>query len=167
MAETFCDVLVLDQVVFIPAYRSPHKRSSRVKADKRIAMVRAAVRGNDKFIVSDFEVKRTEKSYSIITAEYLKKKHTNAKLYSLIGADSVENLHTWRSIEDLEKIVNFVVVDRPSFSPVNKKIKTKLINMPAVGISSTDIRRRLKLGKSIRYLVPDAVLKIIKQSKLY
>ena len=131
-------------------------------------MVKEAIKGNPFFAVSDFEIKRKGKSYSIDTLRYFRKKYgKKTRLYFIIGSDSLSELKRWRGIQDIFKLACFVVVNRPGFPMKNLPAKSAAVVLPGFGVSSTRLRQRLAQGKSIQYLVPAAVAKIIRQQRLY
>ncbi len=169
IAQMVLETFDLDKVVFIPSSLPPHKNGRDViPADHRIAMVQLAVKDNALFAVSDYEMKRGGKSYSIDTVIYLRECYPlRTKFFFIIGNDHLTKLHTWRRIEEIVKIVSFVAVYRPGFEAVSSRIKTKSIVIPGVMASSSDIRRRIAAGKTVRYLVPDRVLGYIEKHKLY
>ena len=158
----------LDKVFFVPSNLPPHKADKNMAAaEERLRMVRMAVRGNKDFGVSDFEVKKKGKSYSIDTVTYFKKRYPEAKIFFIIGSDHLLALHTWRRIDDILKLVSFVAVYRPGYKAVRSRIKVRSIVVPGVHTSSSDIRRRIASGKTVRYLVPEGVLRHVKKYKLY
>jgi nicotinate-nucleotide adenylyltransferase len=152
IAEEIRERMHLQKVIFVPSYMPPHKSEKKLAAaDSRFKMVKEAIKDNPFFSVSDSEIKRRGKSYSIDTLRYFKKKYgKKTRLYFIIGSDSLPELKRWREIQNIFKLAGFVVVNRPGF-----------------GVSSTQIRQRLAQGKSIQYLVPGAVAKIIRQQRLY
>jgi nicotinate-nucleotide adenylyltransferase len=169
IAQVACEKLDLDEVVFVPSNQPPHKSAKNVvSAEHRYNMVKLAIEGNDKFSISDYEVKKKGKSYSIDTMEYFREKYSKrTKLFFIVGDDSVATLHSWKKIDELTKIVAFVAIKRLGFKSSNNKIKVKQFSMLNLGISSSHIRRAVSESRSIRYLVPDNVVEYINQNKLY
>ncbi|HHT9120881.1 MAG TPA: nicotinate-nucleotide adenylyltransferase [Candidatus Hypogeohydataceae bacterium YC41] len=172
----------LSMVLFIPSYLPPHKGSKNLaEARHRYEMVRLAIKGNKHFAVSDTEITRKEKSYTIETVELLLRQYGGTcDLHLIIGADTVQELPSWKEIGRLASLCRIVVVNRPGaglegFSqliPVLGKEKVEemqrmSVQIPPVGISSTEIRARLREGRQIKYLVPDAVEKYILKKGLY
>lgn len=177
MAQMAFDKFRLDKMLFIPCYLPPHKGSREIApAQDRMEMLRRAIKGNPHFSISDIEIKRGGRSYSIDTIKGLKNssKPTD-RYYFLIGSDSLRDFYSWVEADELLKLCEFIVVERPGLSvaqifrksPRKKKYFTKIVSEFPVGISSTDIRRRVRSGKSIRFLVPDRVEKYIEQKGLY
>ena len=169
MAQSAAEALKLDTVLFIPAFCSPLKSKHNIPAaDKRLAMVKAAIKGNLVFKVYDGELRRQGISYTIDTLIELTKANPKAKFYLLLGADSLKQFHRWKDSQGILRLVNLVILNRPGFDKnYPKQWPYVKVNMPAVDISSSDIRERLKLKKSIWYLTPKAVIRYINQHKLY
>src|SRR5690348_5114005 len=107
----------LDKVIFVPAFIPPHKTVNHLAAPKdRLAMVRLAIADNPSFAVSDYEIKKGGRSFSIETVRYFRQIYKNkAKLYFIIGGDSLVTLPTWRQIDELLKLVTFIAVNRPGY----------------------------------------------------
>jgi nicotinate-nucleotide adenylyltransferase len=163
LAREALELLHLEKVIFIPAAISPFKDAPAASAEMRLSMLRAAIKGEDRFSVDDCELRRKPPSYTIDTVKEIRQREENAELYCLIGSDNLAGLRQWHRFNELEKTVQFVILDRTggqidrSFLVVGRKLD----------ISATDIRKRVALDQSIRYLVPPAVEEIIGQGKLY
>jgi nicotinate-nucleotide adenylyltransferase len=134
-------------------------------------MLSLAVKGDSSFTISDVEKERGGVSYTIDTVRSFLRNGDADRVHLLIGADSLLELHTWRNWEELLDLATVAVMGRPgrSLGSVNTAVLKKVIilDTPMIDISATDIRRRVKEGKSIRYLVPDAVREYIEQHNLY
>lgn len=169
LAENVCDALDLERVYFVPCGIPPHKTfKNLLSGEKRLAMIQKAIKGNQRFSVSNFEIKRNNKSYSIDTVNYFRKKFgTGYKIYFLIGQDSAESLSQWKDIEDLCKKVCFIAVGRPGVEQKSKSCGVRYIDAPEVEVSSSDIRKKIKSGKSVKYFLPDGVIQYINKQKLY
>ncbi|MDK7355691.1 nicotinate-nucleotide adenylyltransferase [Peptoniphilus harei] len=178
ICEYIKEEMGLDKVIFIPTGNPPHK-DLELSAEDRYEMVRLAISPNPDFEISDIETTRVEKSYTVDTIRELKKIYKEEKLYFLIGLDSLFQLKTWMKIGDLSQEIEFVVALRPGYldkEEVNKEIdflrenfgtKINLIKTPLYEISSTDLRDRIREGKSLRYLIPKKVLDYIEESGFY
>lgn len=178
ICEYIKDEMGLDKVIFIPTGNPPHK-DLEVSAKDRYEMVRLAISPNPDFEISDIETTRVKMSYTVDTIRELKKIYREEKLYFLIGLDSIFQLKTWMKIGDLSKEIEFVVALRPGYinkEEINREIdflrenfgtKVNLINTPIYEISSTDLRDRIREGKSLRYLIPKKVLDYIEESGFY
>ena len=126
-------------------------------------MLQAAIEGQDGFTVDDCELKRPPPSYSIDTVLQIREREPKSELFWLIGADNVTGLDKWHRFEELKKLVQFVVLDR-AWSGEKQLYPVIQRN---IDISATEIRNRVAAGRSIRYLVPRAVEKIIRCENLY
>jgi nicotinate-nucleotide adenylyltransferase len=159
-----CEELGFDQLIFVPAAVSPFKSPAFVSGEMRLSMLRAAIEGQKDFLADDCELKRPPPSYSIDTVLQIREHDPKAEFFWLIGADNVEGLNKWHRIEELRKLVQFVVLDRGC---TKKAAHNYSIVQRNIDISATDIRKRVASGRSIRYLVPRAVEEIIRREKLY
>jgi nicotinate-nucleotide adenylyltransferase len=179
-AEAVRQEFNLDKVVFIPAGRPPHKNADLItNPEHRYIMTALATASNEYFEVSRIEVEKTEISYTVDTIKDLRTKYGEAvDIFFITGADSVLELLTWHKAEELLKLCSFIAVTRPGFDKgeLEQKvyeIKSKYngeiisIEVPLLEISSTDIRERVREGKSIKYLLPSDVEKYIEKNGLY
>ena len=174
----------LSRVLFIPAYLPPHKGAEGLaEARYRYEMVKLAIKGNRHFKVSDIEIARGEKSYTVETVELLLKQYEETcSLYLIIGADTLQELPSWKEIGRLAGLCHMAVVNRPGGSlpgeafsqliPILGREKVEemqrlSVQIPPIGISSTEIRARLREGRQIKYLVPQAVEEYIRKKGLY
>lgn len=169
IAQTVYEKLKLDAVVFVPSNLPPHKSSVGVAdAKHRLMMAQLAVKKYPHFRVSDFEVKKEGKSYSIDTVRYFMQKNSSAdKFFFIIGQDSLPTLNTWKDIAQLRRMVDFVVVNRAGVKSDEGNVKVRSLSMPALEISSSEIRQRIAQGKTARYLLPDGVEDYIRKHHLY
>lgn len=166
------DQLHFDRVLFIPAANPPHKSDpSLAPPSDRLEMTRLAIEGNAVFQASDIEIKRDGRSYSIDTLDSLAAEHPGDKFSLIIGADNFLEFETWKSAQEILTKAEVVVMNRQGFSAQPGKNEfvrlVRFVRVPNIGISSTDIRRRVKLGRSIRYLVPPSVENYIRRKGLY
>lgn len=163
IAERARETLKLDRLILVPTADTPLKDPKALApAHHRLAMARLAVRGST-LAVSAFEVDRRGTSYTIDTVAALKPQ------FLVIGADSLASLPRWHRIRDLAALVTFAVAARPGFKPgrVPGYIRHTLVHAPLLDISATDLRERLRVGRSIRWLVPDAIERYIRRHGLY
>lgn len=172
-AEAAKEAAKLDEVWFIPTLVPPHKPQPGADANLRLQMVEAAIKGNSDFQLEGIELNREGTSYTIETVSAIQEQHPEIMFYWIVGSDMVKDLPNWRRIEELAQQISFIGLERPDQpsedSELPAYIRRKLLraNMPLIGISSTDIRRRLKEGRSIRYMLPESVLEIIQKDGLY
>ncbi|HHX65097.1 MAG TPA: nicotinate-nucleotide adenylyltransferase [Chloroflexi bacterium] len=165
--------LGLDSILFVPARVSPLKLPGTCfSVEDRLRMVDLAVRDNPHFCVSRVDVDRPGPSYTADTLRALQEAYPDAELYFIMGADSLESLHRWYRPEEIIHRARLVVVSRPGHAIELDALEAKLPGISDVveplttldiGISSTDIRRRLQVGLPIRYQVPDVVEAYIRE----
>ena len=140
----------------IPVYRLPKELYSKQQNDYV------------KKYISDYEVKKGGKSYTIDTVQHFREKlGDDVKLFFIVGGDAASQLNTWRNVDEITQHVSFVVVNRPGSDDCTPEIPHHSITMPGLDIASSYIRRRLIQGKSIKYLVPDEVFRYIEKHKIY
>lgn len=171
VAEHVRSELQLDRIIFVPAAIPPHKRADEIiAADHRLAMVRRAIEGNSHFDVAEIEIERGGVSYTVDTLRQLKER-SHSELLLLIGMDNLLEFHTWKSPEKILQLATVVVLTRPGFSsadiPREMNNHVTICPVPEIGIASREVRRRVREGKSIRYLVRDSVAEYIEQQNLY
>lgn len=169
----------LDKVVFIPTGRPPHKDDKNIiDGFHRKKMVELSIKDNPYFVLSDIELKKSGISYTIDTINELKDIYKEDTLYMIIGADSLLNFESWKDPSELLKKVNLIVADRllrkdkdiiDEIRTLNSKynIDISYLDSPIIEISSTEVRDRIKEGKSIRYLVREDVNRYILENSLY
>lgn len=172
-AEYVRETFQLDRVLFVPAFRPPHKEGvPNASPGHRLKMLDAAVRSHIHFAVSDIEIRREGPSYTIDTLKELARENPGAKLYFILGTDLLPGLSTWRDFGESARLATFVAVRRAGAAPergIPREIQdtVKQIDIPAIDVSSSLIRMRVAAGKSIRYLVPAPVQDLIEQEGLY
>ena len=193
-AEEICDAFNLDRVIFIPAFLPPHKsKEGIIAAPLRLEMVRLAIADNPRFSVSEVELERKGKSYSIETIEFFRRQFgPGDHLYFILGLDAFLEINTWKEFATLFRLCHFVVMTRPGFEknfsrehlPVELSgefcydepkmgyahVSGFLVyprEITALDISSTRIREYLQKGKSVKYLLPASVEMFIYRNQLY
>ena len=181
LAESARESLDLDTVWWVPAATPPHKESGpRASARDRVEMLRLAVAGHDPFRIETHEIERGGTSYTVETLEALTDRHPDHTWFLLLGADMVEDLPRWRSPERICELAIVAAVERPGWGPVSwdglaslvgeerrKLFARHVVPMPQIELSSSEIRRRVAEGRSIRYRTPRAVEMYIRQRGLY
>ena len=164
-----------DKIIFIPAYRPPHKNYDITLTPHRLKMVELAALSNPNFKVSDIEYKNERNSYTYLTIlELYKKYDIEGKINFIIGTDAFKKIDTWYEADKLKKLVNFIVFVRENELD-NKKyreLKEKGYNftfakMDFQDISSSDIRKNIREGNDISKFVTDKVKGYIEQNGLY
>ena len=160
----------LDKVIFVPCGQPPHKGETNLAdGQARLQMVELAIESVPGFVASSIELGRGGKSYSVETvAEFQKTYGEETKIYFVIGADSYKELSTWKDIDELLMKCQFIVAPRPGFDG-ERKMRSGCHFMKTCGfeISSTDIRDRIRNGRSMKYLLPEVVEKYIIEHGLY
>lgn len=163
--------LDLDRVLLIPTYKAVHKVSDQMTDYRhRLEMVRLACRHNPRFEPSEIEKETGGPSYTIDTIRALKEKYSGAEMFFIVGLDNLEKMEDWYHPERIVKEATVVVGSRPVTSNVSAskfKDDVTFIDIPMLDISSTDIRERVKAGRSIKYLVTQEVEEYIVTNRLY
>lgn len=180
IAQTALDRLNLKEVIFIPTGKPPHKKENTISdAYKRIDMLNLGVKSNPKFQLSTIEVTREKTSYTIDTIKELQLYYgKETEFYFITGTDAFIDIESWKEYKELLSLTKFIVMTRQVLKSelLDEKIKlfTKEYNahiikieIPTLDISSTDIRKRVKEGNSIKYLLPENVEKYIFNNRLY
>ncbi len=165
----------LDEIWFMPAPNPPHKMDTNITAiNHRLEMVKKVVEMDPKYKLCTIELERLGPSYTLNTIKELRIKYPDYQFFFIIGGDMIRYLPNWYGIEELITIVNFIGLDRPGYeyqaiSGKDKNIldQVKLIPMPQLDISSSQIREWVKTGSAIRYLVPIKIERYIKENRLY
>lgn len=172
-AEEVFDLLKFDRVLFIPSARPPHKNNNEIlDAHHRYTMTVLATKDNPHFEVSRIELDRPGRSYTIETVKELKSQYGNdTEIHWIVGADSMLEMPSWKSINELLEICSFVGINRPGYdiNQSDERIlkRVTMVNVTNIDISSSEIRRRIKQGLSIKYLVPSEVEDYIYKNGLY
>ncbi len=183
-AEEALSQFKLDKVVFMPAGVPPHKRDKEVlPPEERYLLTVIATASNPKFVVSRLETERKGPSYTVDTLLELHKKYgPETDLFFITGADAVWEILTWKDAEKLVELTEFIAATRPGYSlekfkklhvlPEGEgrekgKPKVSIMEIPALAISSTDIRKRVREGRPIGYLVPEGVASYILKSSFW
>jgi nicotinate-nucleotide adenylyltransferase len=181
LAEACREECRLDEVWFVPAAAPPHKqRKDLTPAARRIEMLELATGGHKAFAVSRLEVERGGVSFTVDSLAQLKAEAPDRELFFLLGADSLRDLPQWREPRRVCELALPVIVGRPGASPPDlgalsslvsperlDEIRRNQVQIPEIGLSSREIRRRVAAGLSIRYQTPRAVEKYIEAAGLY
>jgi len=166
----------LDKVIFIPSGMPPHKADRKVaSAVDRYNMTRLAVENNPHFTVSSYEIDKAGFSYTVDTIKYFKGIYYDSKLYFIVGSDALLEMHKWKSPDEIFEMCEVISATRPGYELRKSDLgtldcflnKINLFEVPALDISSTDIRQRIIDKRPIRYLLPDNVIDYINVNNLY
>jgi nicotinate-nucleotide adenylyltransferase len=172
VAEVARDQFGLDEVWWIPNATPPHKSQDELASvDHRVEMTRRAVADNPAFRLCNLEVERAGTSYTIETVRALQDKHPDTDFGLLIGSDSLDHFGEWHRPEEIAERVPLVVYKRPGVIEVVPEPRfanhVRFVAAPVMEVSGTEIRSRRRAGRSIRYLVPEAVRTYIDKRGLY
>lgn len=170
IAEFMINHAGLKEVWFVVSPHNPLKeQTSLAKDENRLQMVKAAVKGNEKFSVSDIEFRMEKPSYTIDTLELLSKKFPKKKFVLIMGSDSLESIYKWKRWSEILSGYMLLIFRRGPINDIewSKYPGVIFFDSPFIRISSTLIRTMVEEKKSVRYLVPDSVIKIMDQKKLY
>ncbi|HKM43082.1 MAG TPA: nicotinate-nucleotide adenylyltransferase [Limnochordia bacterium] len=170
----------LDQVLFLPSGKPPHKSMKQVSdAEHRFMMTVLAILTNPHFEVSRLDMDREGISYTIDALRTLRENYgPDAELFFITGADAIFEINDWKNSEEYLSIAHFIAAARPGFCLGELPKATQdwvgqhgdrfhVLDVPAMAISSTEIRERVRKGQSIRYLVPESVEHYIRRHNLY
>ena len=173
-ASEVADRFDLDRVVFVPTGEPWQKADRRVSpAEDRYLMTVIATAANPRFTVSRVDIDRSGPTYTIDTLKDLGEQFQGAELYFITGADAMASIMSWYDWEKMFDLAHFVGVTRPGYELSEKMLpdghgdRVQLIDVPAMAISSTDIRRRAAAGRPVWYLVPDGVVQYIAKNNVY
>ena len=165
-----------DEVLFMPAGLPPHKEvEAGATAQFRFEMTVRAIAGNPRFRVSRFEIDRPEPSYTIDTIRHFRQEMPEAEIFFITGSDAIIEILDWKDPQELLKMATLIAAIRPGYplddfdrrSGIISEGRVRVMQIPAIGVSSTMIRERVAGRRSIRYLVPDAVREFIEAEGLY
>jgi nicotinate-nucleotide adenylyltransferase len=161
----------LDEVVFVPTGKPSFKQHQAVSpAEHRYLMTVIATASNPRFTVSRVDIDRDGTTYTVDTLRDLRAERPDSDLFFITGADAVEQILTWRDAAELFTMAHFVAVTRPGHQLSIAGLpqgRVTLQEVPALAISSTDIRARAGTGQPVWYLVPDGVVQYIGKHGLY
>jgi nicotinate-nucleotide adenylyltransferase len=179
IAETCREQLQLDQVRFVPALQSPLKTEEpRADGHARADMIQLAIAGCPAFVVDRRELRRSPPSWTVDTLRSLRADFPDAELVLLLGADSLQDLPRWREPEEILRLARIAACNRPGLPELSdRNIRTLIgshlaagitpVQIPGTDISSTELRQRIRSGRSIRFLTPRAVEAFLTEHRLY
>lgn len=168
-ASEAADAFSLDEVIFVPT-GNPGNKTAISSPEHRYLMTVIATAANPRFTVSRVDIDRPGITYTIDTLTELSRARPEADLYFISGADAIAQILAWKEVDSIWSLAHFVAVTRPGHQlqlPQVKEARITQLEVPALSISSTDIRNRAAAGKPIWYLVPDGVVQYIAKHKLY
>lgn len=162
--------LDLDEVVFVPTGEPWQKAGKKVSpAEHRYLMTVVATASNPRFTVSRVDIDRPGPTYTADTLRDLRAQRPDAELFFITGADALEQIMTWKDVDEIWDLAHFVGVTRPGheLNDFGRDTDISLMEIPAMAISSTDCRERVRRGRPVWYLVPDGVVQYIAKHHLY
>ena len=165
----------LAQVVFVPTGQPWMKQEGEVSAaEHRYLMTVIATASNPRFAVSRTEIDRVGPTYTVDTLRSLKEENADAELFFVTGADAMLEIFQWKDPAEILLMAHFIAATRPGYDLAHFEAEAptalpnvSVMNIPALAISSTDIRQRVREGRPIRYLVPEGVKSSIEKASLY
>jgi nicotinate-nucleotide adenylyltransferase len=168
VAQAVVESLGLEELRFVPAREQPFKIGRHAApAETRARMVALAIAGEPRFAVDRIELERAGPSYTVDTVRTLREREPGRAFAVLVGADAARELEQWHEVETLAQLASFVILSRPGATIPSLPWSVQVVSVPAVDISATEIRRRVAVGRSIRYWVPDPVAECIVADRLY
>jgi nicotinate-nucleotide adenylyltransferase len=170
VAQAAREELELDRLFFIPAAQSPFKPDSQPTSSKdRLRLLRLALAGKSWCEIDEQELQRGGVSYTINTLRDYHQRFPEAQIFYLVGGDHVQKLPSWRDAEELARVAEFIVVPRPGQAeiPFPKPFRGRALKGFPLGVSSSQIRARVKAGEPIDHLVPATVAEAIRGAGLY
>lgn len=169
----------LDKVIFVPCHFPPHKEPvDLAKGEDRMAMIELAISGNPYFEASPIELMRGGRSYTVDTLREIREKiPPDSELFFLLGYDMLIDLPTWKDVDSILSMSKLAAMRRPGYDPDSTRWlppgkewwleRIEFFDVPEIGISSSDIRMRVKMGMPISYMVPKPVEDYIIEKGLY
>jgi nicotinate-nucleotide adenylyltransferase len=168
LAEEAREKLGLDKIIFVPANLPPHKDNGDIAAGSlRLEMLKLAIKDNKYFDVSDIEINRQGRSYTIDTIREFNQKYPSDELYFIIGSDLLKYLDAWKDLNEINTMVKFIAATRPGYPLEKIPAYIRTLGIRAVDVSGFEVRRCIKENKSFRYLVPESVFNYINKKGLY
>ncbi|GAA4153433.1 nicotinate-nucleotide adenylyltransferase [Actinomadura keratinilytica] len=171
-ASEVAHVFSLDEVVFVPTGRSAHKEGRLITpAEDRYLMAVIATASNPRFSVSRIDIDRPGPTYTVDTLRDMRRLHgPDTELFFITGADALSKMLTWHNAEELFELAHFIGCTRPGHKLADPGLpdgRVSLMEVPALAISSTECRDRVRAGEPIWYLVPDGIVQYINKRALY
>jgi nicotinate-nucleotide adenylyltransferase len=168
VAQVAREKLGLQVLRFVPAREQPFKRGRhRTSPEHRAAMLSLALGDTPGFDVEQAELNRRGPSYTVDTLDQLRRREPGAEFVLLLGADAAAELPSWHEAHRIQELARVVVFARPGTTVPASAGVSATIEVPAIDISATEIRKRVRQGQSVRYWVPDPVAEYISAHRLY
>lgn len=178
IAQSAAEEFLLDEVIFLPTGKSPHKSASQVtEPDLRCEMVQIAIEGNPKFSISTIEANNSVVNYTYMTLQKFHHMYQDAQLFFIMGEDALDDFLEWKRPDEICQLASVLVAVRNEIGTelkgkidrMNKMLSSDIhmLHAPNFSISSREIRERIYSGKSVKYMLPDQVNAFIQAHFLY
>jgi nicotinate-nucleotide adenylyltransferase len=168
LAEAARDRCGLDRVIWVPSAVPPHKQAEGMPAaHHRLEMTRLAIGADAHFALSEVELRRDGPSYTVDTIRELQAERPDARFHLIVGGDQLAQFQTWRQPDEILALVRLIVYPREDGGTVDPRDGVEILEGPLLSVSATEVRRLLAQGRSVRYLVPDAVIAYLDEHGLY
>lgn len=178
LAEAAREAANLDEVWFIPAFSPPQKQGQQISPPRdRLEMVKLAIAGHVQFRFSKLEIDRKGTSYTVDTLRAVAQQHADDELFLLIGGDSLVDLPTWREPAEILRLATVIAVNRgktsldvePVLAALGEEFRSRILlcSMPGIELSASELRERVRSGRTIRYQTPRSVELYVTQNQLY
>ena len=171
LAKVALEQLDLDEIRWVPVWQAWQKARRLAPAADREAMVRLAIAGEPRFVLDRIELRRSGPTFTLDTVRELAAAEPGSQWFLILGQDQYASLHTWHGWGELLGLVCLAIANRPgaaiAVNPQIAKAEHRVVRLPMMNVSSTEIRRRVAAGEPITDLVPDAVARYIETHRLY
>ncbi|KWW29201.1 MAG: nicotinate-nucleotide adenylyltransferase [bacterium P3] len=170
IANTFVERTDLDEVWFVVSPQNPMKQQQSLLADyHRVEMVRRAVEGNDKLRVCDAELHLPTPSYTVLTLAHLGEHYRDKEFALIMGGDNLASLDRWRNFEFILEHYMIYVYPRPGYTEcaLQKHPHVRMVDVPMMDVSSSDVRQRIRNGESVQYLLTEPVHRYLREMHFY
>ncbi len=157
----------LDKILFVPVGNPSHRENDLLEGEKRLELIEVSIKDNPYFEICDIEVKSGQVNFTYDTFLALQNIYKEDELVEVIGEDSADYLHKWKNYEELLELTKFYVYKRKGYDFKSNHKNIIVCDTKEIEVSASEIRKKLSLGKSIKYLVPKEVEKIILEKRYY
>lgn len=180
LAECALDKMKLDRVEFVPLGLPPHHKRLQTSDADRYEMTLRAIAPYPEFSVNRYELDSNATSYTVDTVRHYRKEYPNDELFLIVSSETFNDMPNWFEPGEICRLVSLIIARRGGYPPPNfdaflaftsreriEELKRGVVEIPAMELSSTDIRKRVAAGESVRFLTPDSVIDYIREKRLY
>ncbi len=180
LAETARDEMKLDRVEFLPLGNPPHQKIVRTSGEARFQMLQAALAPYSDFTVGRYEIDSAKVSYTADSLRYYRERFPNDELFLIVSSETFNDMPRWSRPDVICRLASLIVARRAGYPPPDFSLfssildkqtldvfRNQVVDMPLLDVSSTEIRRRVAEGKSVRFLTPDGVIEYVEANNLY